>query len=308
MRSVFLTAVFFLVVGWLAIGPLEGTHDGVAFANDDGSDQVIRIGFDQRIFGDIDKKDAEAVINLYIKEWGKQMNYQTEALLYADIHAIISDLQAQNLDMVSINLPEYAILSKKVATDLAYTNTNKGRKTKKWMLLVNRKSGAKSLEDLRGKRLVLSSGNTVGNIFIDTIILRHNHTPADRFFNEIITSVKPSKMILDLFFNRIDACLVDDWTLDAMVELNPQIRENYHVLAESSPMVTSVTFFRKEIGARMKKYIKERSSLADTSIYGEQLLLLFKSDGIEDLKKSDLNTFYQLADEYERRMAQWKVQ
>lgn len=307
MRRFFTIALFILAAGWISLGSFNGINNHSAYAKDRFADEVIRIGFDRTIFGDIDKKDAEAVINLYIKEWGKQINYQTKAVLYSSIDEIISDLQADKLDMVSVSLPDFAYVSKKVATELAYTNTNKGRKTKRYLLLTHMKSGVADMEGLKGKRLALSTGNTVGNIFIDTLALRHSHTSAERFFSQINRAMKPSKMILDLFFNRIDACLVDDWTLDAMSELNPQINETLSVIAESPPLVTSVTFFRKEFGEQLKKKIRGISSLVDGSVYGRQLLMLFKSDGIEALEASDLNGFYRLADEYEWRLAQWKA-
>ena len=148
----------------------------------------------------------------------------------------------------------------------------------------------------------------MGNIFIDTIALRHHHAPADQVFSEIIRVKKASKIVLDLFFKRFDACLVDDWTLDAISELNPQIKKALHVVAESPPMVTSVTFFRREFGEQLKKEIKNNTRLADRSSYGKQLLLLFKSDGIEYLDYSDLTGFYQMVYEYEARMARWKAE
>ena len=130
MRRIFIIVICYAAMGWISPASGDWTFSHAASPNDQTSPATIRIGFDQTVFGNIDQKDAEAVINLYIKEWAKQINYQTKAVLYSNIDAIVTDLQADKLDMVSVTLPDFAYVSKKVPTELAYTNTNKGRKTK----------------------------------------------------------------------------------------------------------------------------------------------------------------------------------
>ena len=99
MRRFFTIALFIFAAGWISLGSFNGINNHSAYAKDRLADEVIRIGFDRTIFGDIDKKDAEAVINLYIKEWGKQINYQTKAVLYSSIDKIIIMLKIKNVQI-----------------------------------------------------------------------------------------------------------------------------------------------------------------------------------------------------------------
>lgn len=302
---ILLTLFFTLGLGGEFYHPVDVSH--AKSKPDETDSSFVRIGFSPAIFGSIDKKDAEAVINLYIQEFGKALNIKTEATLYSDVESIVSDLSAKRLDMVSSSVPDYYRISSQVETELAYTNTNNGRKTKKSILLVNTQSGINGLDDLKGKRLLMGTADTIGNIFINTLILRKSNLPADQYFSSIRNISKPSKMILDLFFNKSDACLVDNWTFGTMSELNPQIKKQLKIITESPEIITSVTFFRKAFGENIKRDIKEIATVTGKSTYGEQLLMLFKSDDIAKLEASDLDSFKRLYEEYEKLTKQWET-
>lgn len=265
-----------------------------------------RIGFEAGIFGTVDKKDAQAVIDLYIKEFAKSLNIDLEAIIYPDSDSIVSDLLAERLDMVCSSVVDYYQIAKQVDTELAYTNTNSGRKMRKSMLLVRYDSGITGIDDLKGKRLLINASDLIGQMFINTILLRNHKRPADQYFATTITKSKPSKMVLDVFFKKSDACLIDNWALSAMSELNPQIQKQLKIVVSSPYIISSVTFFRKNFGERLKKDLKEIATSTARSTYGQQLLILFRSDNIAELRSSDLDSFKQLWDEYEERMQHWK--
>ncbi len=307
MRAIIILLTFFFTLG---LGgefyhPVDISH--AKSKPDENDSSVVRIGFSPAIFGSIDKKDAEAVINLYIQEFGKTLNVKTAATLYSDVESIVSDLSAKRLDMVSSSVLDYYRISSQVETELAYTNTYKGRKAKRSILLVNTQSGIDGLDDLKGKRLMMCPADTIGYIFINTLLLRNNNLPADQYFSSIRNISKPSKMILDLFFKKSDACLVDNWTFGTMSELNPQIKKQLKMITESPEIVTSVTFFRKAFGENIKRDIKEIASATGKSTYGQQLLMIFKSDDIAKLEASDLDSFKRLYEEYEKLTKQWET-
>lgn len=268
----------------------------------------VRIGFEAEIFGRVDQKDAQAIIDLYIKEFARALQINAEAVIYPNIELIISDLIANRLDLVCSSVANYYRISKKVDTELAYTNTNSGRKTRRSILLIHRDSSINGIEDLKGRSLLMNSSDDIGRIFINTLLLRNNESPADQYFSKIIYKPRPSKMILDVFFKKSEACLIDDWTFSAMSELNPQIQNQLKIVARSPFIIPSVTFFRKNFVEKLKNDMTDIAVKTAKSTYGQQLLVLFKSDNIAKLKPSDLDSFEQLWDEYEERMQNWKGQ
>ncbi len=268
----------------------------------------LAIGFTSKIFMNVDPKDAKAIVDLYVKEFGRSLNIETKAVVYSDINSIISDLTTGRLDIVSTLPIEYHRIAQRADTELAYTNTNNDRKKRKWILLVRNNSGIRGLDDLKDKKLTIGKADTIGLMFADILLLRNNKRPAEQYFSKIIKKRKISSIILDLFFKKTDACLVDDWAFSTMAELNPQIQKQLKIISASPAIINTIIFFRKDISKEKKERAREAIRQMTVSDYGQQLLMVIKSDSIVKLELSDLDSFNQFFNEYEKLIRQWNKQ
>jgi ABC-type phosphate/phosphonate transport system substrate-binding protein len=93
-----------------------------------------------------------------------------------------------------------------------------------------------------------------------------------------------------------------------MAELNPQIQKQLKIIAASPAIINNILFFRKNISNEIKEKAEKAIEQMKSSVYGQQLLMVIKSDNIVKLEPSNLDSFNQLFNEYEERMQQWKNQ
>lgn len=112
------------------------------------------------------------------------------------------------------------------------------------LVLVNKKSGIKSLKQLKGKIATFYGGNGLEQVYLETLLLKNNLGTLDKFFAKK-AHVKNSQIaLLDIFFGKTDVTLVPEHALETAGELNPQIKKNLMVLAKSEPMITRMVVFR----------------------------------------------------------------
>ncbi len=302
-----------LILFFFALCPIGGLSIpvGVCHAQTaqlDEGEVSLAIGFTSKIFMNVDPKDAKAIVDLYVKEFGKSLNIETKAVVYSGIDSIIADLKTGQLDIVSTMPIEYHRIAQRADTELAYTNTNNDRKKRKWILLVRNNSGIGGLDDLKDKKLTIGEADTIGLMFADILLLRNYKRPAEHYFSKIIKKRKISSIILDLFFKKTDACLVDDWAFSTMAELNPQIQKQLKIISASPAIINTIIFFRKDISKEKKERAREAIRQMTVSDYGQQLLMVIKSDSIVKLEPSDLDSFNRFFNEYERLIHQWNKQ
>jgi hypothetical protein len=82
--------------------------------------------------------------------------------------------------------------------------------TRTYILLVRRDLGARSLNDLQNRDIiVLTSGvGWIGRLWMDVTTLRHGHTASEHFYGKITRAESGSRAVLPVFFGQSDACVV----------------------------------------------------------------------------------------------------
>jgi phosphonate transport system substrate-binding protein len=124
--------------------------------------------------------------------------------------------------------------------------------------------------------------------------------PPSRFFRRQITSAKPSKVILPVFFKQVAACLVTKEAFDTMAELNPQIRARLRIIAASPPYVPS--FFAVKTGlsaAFLERVLREFDQLHTTPA-GRQVLTIFQTDQVVAKPESTLTNTLAMLEAHRR--------
>lgn len=269
--------------------------------------EIFRVGFSHQSFGELNENDAMAAIKAWTLAFIKERNIPAEprSTIFRQPSEIMKALKSKSVDVVNITAVEYGYVFDEVSKDILITGNISGTITEEYILLVNVNSGVKTLSDLKGKTLgILSSVRaSLSPAWIDTLLLQNGLPRADRFFERIDSSSKLNKLLIPLFFGKLDACVVTRKGFDVMVELNPQTGVRLHELASSAAIIPGILCFRKDWDSMLiQKFLVEipKWHLSPT---GKQSLRIFQTDSLEILPFERMESTLKLIREHQRLMA-----
>lgn len=264
--------------------------------------KVFRIGVSAAGFEEINRNDAAAALKAWAATVGKKK--QIEGLLDVsllpgskkDLHKALSD---DSLDGLSVTVAEYMDLGLE-AKEVFIPIREQGPEVR-YAVIVRNDGEISEPCDLMGSNLVLGQGGLM-NLALPWLRTL-TEIPADggggSAFIEPVSSEKPSKALLQVFFSQADAALVAAEAFDLACELNPQLRKNLKVLAESPSFIISFFIFppnakQDRSTAQLEDAILDLHTTPD----GMQVLTVFKSNRIEKYPISVLDSTIEFLERY----------
>ena len=268
------------------------------------NEDLIRIGFSASFFEDINQNDAIAAIRAWTKALlnKEDVSAVPKPHILSSIPEIRELLSNDQLDYISLTTKEYAKVSDLLTVETITVSQTSNRITEEYLLLVNRDSGIESLKDLEGRNLQLVRGSrmSMSMIWLDTILLREKLSPAAEFFGSIGSNKNAQKVILPIFFNKGDACVVTRTMFDTLVELNPQIGRRLKTISMSPSLVPSFFSFTRSSGESLRKKVTDEISRWNLSPFGKQSLIIFQCDGLKMRSISCLDSALKMIEEHKR--------
>lgn len=247
-------------------------------------------------------ENIQAAWDVWYEGLGKTYGISPKVILYEDLQAITQDFNAGKLDIVSTNALNYLRMAPRVETNRTpdiYGVLSEGQKMYQYLMLVRSSSGVSDLKALQGKTLIVRQGDETGQLYLNTLLLRNGQPELQQFFLAVQETESFSKAALSVFFKQADACLATQTVFETMVELNPQVGKQLHILDRSPKLANGVFFFHQQLSQNIKDIIIKYLLNLETSDYGRQMLLLYKIDGLVQFELSDLDSVKALLQEYE---------
>lgn len=207
--------------------------------------QTIRVGGSAESIYDTRIADIEILISLFFNELFKEQEKQLKIKIYDSDLALSKQLTTGKLDAVIINPIFYLDNIEHLDSQYTYA-VQHGETTKtKYVLLVRRNSGITNLEGLVNKKIIIPSGHSVGQRFLDVELMRAGLSITEEVFSELRHTTETNAAIVNLFFGQVDAALVTDFSYQVASKLNPQIPEALHVISTSEPLLHMLVSVRK---------------------------------------------------------------
>ncbi len=258
------------------------------------------MGFSNEIFLDVDMQDAKAALKLlsskYLEEAG--LNYETEITVFNDPEAY----QENELDIAFLlsseflrikEDPEIHPLTVPLIQDDVYT---------KFLLLIKRNSGISNLSDLRGKKIVVQSNFNLEHslvfMWLDIMLIKNFGERHDTFFSDVQVVQNGSNVVLPVFFNNSDACIVLDYIYDTLSELNPQLKKQLNPLIVSPGYLLSVTCITNSSKNKEHEQILDALLNMHKDAKGKQLLTIFNTNQQIRYKEEYLENVKKIVKEY----------
>ncbi len=268
-----------------------------------GSKADLVVAYSPKSMTDVDPKDAMAAFKLYVQELAKSSGKSASSYPFDSVEAVMKEVEKGNVDLVSMSSLEYQRLKNRNLLEPALARARGGKATCRYLLLTHQKSSYTKLADLRGKKISVVKGAELGTFYIDTMLHRQRLGEAKEFFSQIDEKVKPSQVVLSVFFGQADACIIDDVQYGTMAEMNPQLEKGLKVLSASPELVEAVSFFRKGTDEETKRLTFQAAKELKTHSRGKQILMLFKMDDLVPVREADLAAVRDLVKEHGRLKA-----
>jgi ABC-type phosphate/phosphonate transport system substrate-binding protein len=297
--------VFSKILSVAAVGTLSLSVLFCTAAADIGPNNLIpvtmTVGFTTAAFLQGNSNDVEAALKVLSESIGLRRGYRVKVTTRSFATA---DLFGKAIEANEINFAIFdslAYVTEKHPADLVpvFIPITAGTRGRRYLVLVRRDSGLRSLDALKGKSIVeLQAANpSVGHRWLQNLLLENGVGAGGNLFQTVEYVDRPSAAVLPVFFGRRDACLVDDQAFGLMEELNPQVRAQLEPIATSSPLIGAVICVSKANWSSLdfrSALIQELGDL-QREPSGRQILNLFKIDQLMPFEASNLDAVRALA-------------
>jgi ABC-type phosphate/phosphonate transport system substrate-binding protein len=265
----------------------------------------INVGYITNAISGVDPLDAKIALEILVKKIVKNKSQisRAESMIFQNIEAAVQAINSNRIELLTITTTDYISVRDKINADPAYVKSNNdGEVGSKFVLLCKKnKILGDSLTGLRDKTLVTVKGNNdfVSIMWMDTLLNRQRLPLSRTFFSTIKQVGKNSRPVLQVFFGKADACLVEKEVYEMMIELNPQIKKTMTVLAESPAFLLTITAIRRNADSFAKKNIAAfREKIAEDS-EGKQIMMIFQSKKALKFRPEYLVTIENLYNRYQ---------
>ena len=262
---------------------------------------LCKVGYSIQSVADVDPRDAEAALRVWVTELAAQYDFQVDIKLYKSVDVLVADFTSGKLDFITLSSIDYLRMARVVKVKPDVTQFRNGKATVKYVVLTGNEIKKKGLPALRNKKLAIAKRNQLGQAYLDVYLVQNKLPVSEHFFAAVQEKNKDSQAILDTFFGQTDACLVTEAAFKTMQELNPQVGSKLHILAESPDLIASVGIFRSDYPVDLKqRALKGMSSDYVHHERGRQIILLFNVEKMELISDDQLNSVQKLMADYNR--------
>ena len=258
------------------------------------------IGFSIKSFPDVDAKDANAAIKLWVTEIAAQAKMRPESAVYGDMKIMLADFNKERIDFISIPTVDFFRNEALLLGSHGYIGVRKGKKTERYVILSAADNKLGNLLLLKKRKLAVVLQDDIGVLFLNTLLLRQHQPEMDQFFSAIDSKPKHSQAIYAVFFGSADACVVPERLFNTMAEMNPQVGKKLKVLAASADLVTAVSIYRKEYPQTLRGKMDLIALNFKNYPRGKQILTLFQVEDLAVMNDKDLAEMRNLFREYKR--------
>ncbi len=281
--------------------------DPAAADRDDGMPKVLRAAFLQRVFSDIDTRDAQATLELLTREISRNMGLDAtpKVIIFPDMASMTEAIRHGDLDIISMPTVEYLRIRDRVPLIPSFVGAHNNGMGSKYILIARRDSGIRSFPDLKGKTILLPQENKheESHVWLEVLLMKEGKSNRDSFFSQVKESPKISHSIMGVFFRQSNAAIVTQAGLNTSMALNPQIDRQLMVIAESPFLSDGVTCLLPTASETYRRTVVKAIMKLNESTSGRQLFTIFQTSGTVPFKPAYLEGLEELLREQSRLKA-----
>jgi ABC-type phosphate/phosphonate transport system substrate-binding protein len=231
----------------------------------------------------VNPKDAKVAVEMDLLRYykGQLPDVSIEFEFLADRKKTLQILQERKLHGISLSGVDFLYMKDKAPIRPIFVTSKTDRPTESYVLVTPAKTSLESLSKSPQRRLVTENigDQSIGLIWLDTILLDKGYGVGTEFFTAIRHAEKPARMVLPVFFGQAEACLVPESAFDTMSELNPQISKRLKVLLRSPGFVRTVNCLLDNLHPDFFTTMEKNALHMKDTVEGRQMAMIFHVNG-----------------------------
>lgn len=225
--------------------------------------------------------DARVAIEMNLNRQAVSIRQGTKPKLdiIPDLATAAERIRQKKLHGLAISGIDFILLRELVPTKPLYVASALPDSPVEYYFIVTQKAVGLDQLAARGQRRLMVESQSqwdIGRIWLETVLHQKKLPKSNVFFTAIKPADKPARLVLPVFFNQAEACLVLQSAYNTMVELNPQIGKRLHVIFRSPGFVQSlvsiVDYLHPDFVAQVEKSLQNMHNTDD----GRQLMMIFR--------------------------------
>ncbi len=253
----------------------------------------LRVGFDSSIYQNISRKDMMILTDVWLKSILDGTKYETEFFIYENPKELSDDFKSGKVNLLMSfgeNVVKYLDVNSLVP---AFTGSYNSVDDEYYIVLVNNRY-KQNWRGLQNPKVGVIKTNTIEKHYFDYHLLKDNKAKNIQYEN----FTKSSRMLLRVFFNQLDLCMVPYRTYRTAVELNPQILRNISIVERTDITTLVFGFYKQGTNQEMMDDINDIAVNIKKDARGKSILDLYKADGIKKVEINDLKPIEKLLKQY----------
>jgi len=267
-------------------------------ASNAGADEELQVGHVLGLRSPEMTKEYRIALELMMERVFSEFGVDISMKSFETPEDSLTAFWSGNIDVTEISALDFALLpeDKRALMEVVGVVNLTETKFKRYQLLA---APGTSIESLKGQPIhVIGNGEwNVGRRWLELELLERFGMTSEDYFGEItvVDYENPNEAVLPVFFGKSKACLVMDYQLDLLKELNPQIGKRLAPI-ESSPEILGVLFaIRADYGKQKIENLKRTTERLHTTPDGQQAFTLMKVERMSAFESGDLKNMEDIA-------------
>jgi len=269
----------------------------------------FRIGYPASAFPGVDTRDAKVAMKVLLSRLVDNFNqengwsYSATGMIYNDLESMLEAVRSGEINAIWLSSVDYLNLCQPYSLEPFLIASAYDEPTSRYVLLARSDVTLETLKPDRKTTLLLQTGamGKIAQLWLDTLLLRNGFAESGEFFSTTNRVERASRAVLPVFFGQADACVVSRKAFETVVEMNPQLKTQLNVLAESPPLINPVSCFCGSVKEEDRRDLKKALSMLKDKPDGEQMLMLFRMNAIFEFHPEYLRSLEELCREYHQR-------
>lgn len=242
--------------------------------------RLLRYGM-LNLLDNVNQKDAQVVIEMkFVNRHRKQFpGIGAKLEILPDVATAASLFKQKRMHGISLTGIDYLALKELAPIVPLFISSRQDKPLEAYVLLVSKSvTSINQLAKLPKRRLVMENlGEAyIGQVWLDTVLWEHKHAESKSFFTNIRQANTLARIVLPVFFEQAEACLVPESAYETMAELNPQISQRLRVLIKSPDFVRAVHCAIDNLNPELVEAMKSNAINLPNTVDGQQLMTIFQ--------------------------------